>query len=67
MPCKDNMREKHIEEIRRLEDAMQKSQSEKLKTDYGKAVKRMKRELKIYDALKRGEYGKRTKPEAGSI
>lgn len=67
MPGSDYMRQKHIEEIRRLEDAIQRSRSEKLKTDYGKAVKRMKHELKIYDALKRGEYGKRTKPETGSI
>lgn len=62
MPSKDNMREKHIAEIRRLEEAQKKTQSYRLKTDYGKAIRRMKRELKIYDALKRGEYGKRTEP-----
>ena len=48
-------REKHIEEIRRLESAIQKTRSDALRTQYGKALRRMKHELKIYDALQRGE------------
>lgn len=45
-------REKHIAEMRRLEAAIEKTTSEKLKKDYGKALKRMGHELKIYDRLR---------------
>ena len=61
-------REKHIAEMRRLEDAIDKTKSESLKTQYGKALKRMRHELKVYDALQRGEeVGKRTKSKAGRV
>jgi hypothetical protein len=46
-------REKHIKEMRRLEEAIEKTKSEKLKKDYGKALNRMRHELKIYDSYRR--------------
>lgn len=46
-------REQHISEMRRLEAAIVKTKSETLKRDYGKALKRMRHELKIYDSLRR--------------
>lgn len=46
-------REQHISEMRRLEAAIAKTKSEILKRDYGKALKRMRHELKIYDSLRR--------------
>lgn len=60
----DKARENHIKEIQRLEDAIKRTRSERLKTDYGKALRRMYGELKIYDSLKRGCYGKRTKSDS---
>ena len=48
-------REKHIKEMRRLESAIQITRSQSLKNQYGKALKRMRHELKVYDALQRGE------------
>ena len=45
-------REKHIAEMRRIEKAIEKTSSWKLKNDYGKALKRMRHELKIYDSLR---------------
>ena len=45
----DKMREKHVCEMRRLSEAIQKTKSEHLKTDYIKAYRRMYRELKEYD------------------
>ena len=49
-------REQLIAEIRRVETALQKTTSHKLKHDYGKHLKRMYRDLKYYDK----HYGKRT-------
>lgn len=46
-------REAHIAEMRRLEEAIAKTKSEKLQKDYGKALKRMRRELREYDAYRR--------------
>lgn len=45
----DKMRAKHIAEMDRLRDAIQRTDSEYLKRDYVKAIKRMKRELAEYD------------------
>lgn len=45
----DKMREQHEAEIRRLEDAIQRTRSDRLRRDYGKAVRRMKKELRAYD------------------
>ena len=51
----DKMREKHVAEIERLKAAMEKTDSEYLKRDYGRALKRMQRELIDYDRYKRGD------------
>ena len=60
-------RVKHIMEMRRLEAAIEKTKSESLKMQYGKALKRMRHELKVYDALRKGEeVGKRSKPNSTS-
>lgn len=48
-------REAHIAEMRRLEEAIAKTKSDKLRKDYGKALNRMRHELKIYDAYRRNE------------
>lgn len=45
-------REKQIEEIHRLEEAYEKTKSNMLKRDYGKAILRMKKELDEYDAYR---------------
>jgi hypothetical protein len=45
----DKMREKHIAEMERLKNAIDKTESEYLKRDYKKALKRMSAELKEYD------------------
>ena len=50
----DKMREKHVAEIERLKTAMEKTDSEYLKRDYEKALKRMQKELKEYDKYKGG-------------
>ena len=51
----DKMREKHVAEMERLKTAIDKTDSEYLKRDYGKALKRMERELREYDRYKRGD------------
>lgn len=64
----DKAREQHIEEMRRLEAAIKKTRSNNLKIQYGKALKRMRHELKVYDALKRGEeVGKRAKSKTERV
>ena len=50
----DKMREKHVAEIERLKTAIKKTDSEYLKRDYKKALKRMQRELRDYDGYKGG-------------
>lgn len=50
----DKMREKHVVEIERLKTAMKKTDSDYLKRDYGKALKRMQIELRNYDRYKGG-------------
>lgn len=42
-------REEHINEMNRLRDAIERSSSWKLKKDYGKALARMRKELREYD------------------
>ena len=50
----DKMREKHIAEMKRLKTAMEKTDSEYIKRDYEKVLKRMQKELKEYDKYKGG-------------
>ena len=50
----DKMREKHVAEMERLKTAIKKTDSEYLKRDYKKALKRMSAELKEYDRYKGG-------------
>ena len=50
----DKMREKHVAEMERLKTAMEKTDSEYLKRDYEKTLKRMQKELKEYDKYKGG-------------
>lgn len=52
----DKALEKHINEIIRLQTAIEKSNSRYLKNDYGKAVHRLKRELKEYCYLRKYNY-----------
>ena len=51
----DKMRERHIAEMNRLKDAIARTESEHLKNDYCKSLKRMQNELKEYDRYKGGE------------
>ena len=48
----DKQREAFQAEINRLEDAKRRSTSEHLRTDYGKAIRRMRAELREYDRFK---------------
>ena len=50
----DKMRKNRVAESERRKTAMEKTDSEYLKRDYGKALKRMQRELKEYDRYKGG-------------
>ena len=50
----DKQRELFVNEIKRMKEAIKKTKSEKLKTDYLKAIKRMNKQLKIYDRYKKG-------------
>lgn len=45
----DKAREQYAAEIRRLEDAIRRTRSDHLRSDYGKAIRRMKKELRAYD------------------
>ena len=51
-----NERAKHLERMREIRIAINKTESPYLKRDYQKAYKRMKKALRMYDALcaKRG-------------
>ena len=55
----DKQREAFQAEINRLEDAKRRSTSEHLRRDYGKAIRRMRAELREYDRF-RQEGNKRT-------
>ena len=48
----DKQREAFQAEINRLEDAKRRSTSEHLRRDYGKALRRMRAELREYDRYK---------------
>lgn len=48
-------RENHIAEMERLKKAMKETRSDYLRIDYGKKLKKMKKELEIYDKYRRGE------------
>ena len=50
----DKMRKNRVAEIERLKAEIAKTNSEYLKRDYGKALKRMQRELRDYDRYKGG-------------
>jgi len=49
----DKQREAFVCEINRLRTAVRKTKSDFLKKDYGKAIRRMERELAEYDRYKR--------------
>ena len=49
----DKIREKHVAEMRRLQNAINKTKSEHLKRDYSKALVRMRNELLEYDRYMR--------------
>lgn len=51
----DIMRGRYVAEINRLQAAREKSKSKYLRKDYGKAIRRMKKELTVYDMYKRSE------------
>ena len=51
----DKRREKHVAEMDRLKDAMARTKSNHLRCDYGRALKRMQKELEEYDRYKGGE------------
>lgn len=48
----DKAREKHIQEMNRLQNAIKNTKSPYLINDYTKAYNRMQRELKEYDMFK---------------
>lgn len=48
----DKMRQLHIAEMQRLENAIKTTKSQKLINDYTKALRRMENELKEYDRNK---------------
>lgn len=50
-------RDEYAAEIERLEAAIVKTKSEKLRTDYRKAVRRMRKELRDYDRYRAGSAG----------
>ncbi|MED4061685.1 hypothetical protein [Priestia megaterium] len=51
----DKQREKFVQEMKRMEEAIERTNSEYLKYDYTKALKRMKLELAYYDKFKGGK------------
>ena len=56
----DKARERHVKEMRRLQEAIEKTTSKSLVRDYVKALKRMIRDLEEYDRYKAqtGEAGR---------
>lgn len=50
----DRQREIFQAELNRLEEAKRKSNSPHLRADYGKAIRRMRAELRAYDNYKEG-------------
>lgn len=49
----DKARERHVSEMRRLKQAIDKTDSPYLKRDYGKRYKKMAAELREYDRLRK--------------
>ena len=49
----DKQREAFQAELNRLEDAKRRSTSEHLRRDYGKALRKMRAELRDYDEFKK--------------
>lgn len=48
-----NSREKHIQEIKSLQEAIKKTKSPYARRDFEKALQRKKKELREYDGWKR--------------
>ena len=53
----DKIRDEYVAEILRLEGAIRKARSDYLRRDYGKAVRRMRKELRDYDRYRNGKAG----------
>ena len=51
----DKAREKHLAEMKRIKEAINKTKSPMLKRDYSKALNRMRQELYQYDLYKNGK------------
>lgn len=49
-----NSREKHIQEMKDLQEAIKRTKSPYAKRDFEKALKRKKRELREYDSWVKG-------------
>lgn len=49
----DKQRELFVNEMKRIEEALQKTKSPYLKRDYSRTLKNMKRELRDYDNFKK--------------
>ncbi len=47
-------REAHVAEIERIKDAIERTRSQKLKGQYKVHLRRLERELRIYDAYREG-------------
>ena len=50
----DKARDMHVAEMNRLKDEMARTKSNHLRCDYGRALKRMQKELEEYDRYKGG-------------
>ena len=61
----DNARKAHIEEMNRIANAMCFTKSPYLKKDYGKALRRMEKELREYD-MYMAKHAKRKKLEVSN-
>lgn len=51
----DKPREKYIEKMQELREAIAKTDSKYLRRDFGKALRRMERELRQYDGFRNAE------------
>ena len=49
----DKQRQKFVDEMNRMKEAVEETNSDCLRNDYLKALKKMKRELKQYDNFKK--------------
>lgn len=50
----DKMRERFVAEINRMEEACKTSESKYLRSDYKKAIRKMRMELMEYDSYRNG-------------